>query len=359
MAQASAAEQVQALRVARIETSSRYNYQRGNVRFLQYLYKEKRELLTESFLAGVADRDVGPTDDYIMGILSPPVQLDQPPVKFADITVQEFMEFIVTLRLRNGQKPSVSTLAGYRSSFWNLFKDFEVAMPQPLGVELTNYFSGLRKVKAKEIAKGEASIKIGKDALPFSIYRWMCNKFLAYPGKTTEAIFALLALILCWNLMCRVGNGVGICLEHMEWVEDSLVIYFAHMKNDQTGDKMRFPRHVYANPLMPEICPILALGIYLLCLGPIDTAELLLFPGRNQYERYYNILKRTLTSNAEELKALGKTPENLASHSARKGAATFCSSGTTAPPSKAAIHIRGGWHQEGQDDTYLLLRKCW
>ena len=47
----------------------------------------------------------------------------------------------------------------------------------------------------------------------------------------------------------------------MEWKEDSLQIFFSQMKNDQMAEKPRDPRHVYANPLMPEICPILALAI--------------------------------------------------------------------------------------------------
>jgi hypothetical protein len=32
------------------------------------------------------------------------------------------------------------------------------------------------------------------------------------------------------------------------------------MKNDQSGERPRDPRHIYANPLMPEVCPILSLG---------------------------------------------------------------------------------------------------
>ena len=36
-----------------------------------------------------------------------------------------------------------------------------------------------------------------------------------------------------------------------------MVITYARQKNDQEGKNTAFPRHVYANPTQPEICPIL------------------------------------------------------------------------------------------------------
>jgi hypothetical protein len=41
---------------------------------------------------------------------------------------------------------------------------------------------------------------------------------------------------------------------------EDFIVFFAHMKNDQVEND-RDPRHAYANPTMPEICPIAALGI--------------------------------------------------------------------------------------------------
>ncbi|OWZ03583.1 hypothetical protein PHMEG_00024660 [Phytophthora megakarya] len=50
------------------------------------------------------------------------------------------------------------------------------------------------------------------------------------------------------------------------------------MKNDQSGDRPRDPRHVYANPLQPTICPILALAIYWTTFT-FDADANRLFPG--------------------------------------------------------------------------------
>jgi hypothetical protein len=63
--------------------------------------------------------------------------------------------------------------------------------------------------------------------------------------------------------MSRAGNAFSICCDHIEWTEDALAIYFAHMKNDQCGERPRNSRYVYANPLMPEV-------YHVLCLGQLD-----------------------------------------------------------------------------------------
>lgn len=49
------------------------------------------------------------------------------------------------------------------------------------------------------------------------------------------------------------------------------------MKNDQTGTESNAPRHIYANPLMPEICPILALGLYLVVNPDVVGGQI--YPG--------------------------------------------------------------------------------
>jgi hypothetical protein len=93
--------------------------------------------------------------------------------------------------------------------------------------------------------------------------------------------------------MCRASNTLSIQFDHIEFKEDALCIYFARMKNDQLGERPKDPRHVYANPILPEVCPLLALGMYWLCFG-FSKEEGALFPGSNQYERFRKILYRTL-----------------------------------------------------------------
>ena len=154
--------------------------------------------------------------------------------------------------------------------------------------------------------------------------------------------------------MCRVGNAVNICWSHLSWHEDALAVYFAHMKNDQTGERPRDARHVYANPLNPVICPILSLAIYMVCF-PLDVSIPQMFPGGKQDDRYSKCLGRLLreTIAAEELQRRGMQPDDIGTHSTRKGSATYCASGTTAAPPTAAVCLRAGWSMPGVMNTYL------
>jgi hypothetical protein len=65
-----------------------------------------------------------------------------------------------------------------------------------------------------------------------------------------EYIFSHTFMVLCWNLMCK--SAVSICYSHMEWRNDALEVFFAHMKNDQNGERPRDARHIYANPMCPS-----------------------------------------------------------------------------------------------------------
>ncbi|OWY92648.1 hypothetical protein PHMEG_00038264, partial [Phytophthora megakarya] len=93
-------------------------------------------------------------------------------------------------------------------------------------------------------------------------------------------LFGHLFLLVCWNLMCRVKSAENIRHAHLAWREDSTIIYFAHMKNDQDGNRPRDPRSVYANPIIPEICPVLGFGIYFAVLGFWQDGKLLLLLDR-------------------------------------------------------------------------------
>jgi hypothetical protein len=128
---------------------------------------------------------------------------------------------------------------------------------------------------------------------------------------------------------------------HMEWKEDALCVYFAHQKNDQMGERPRDPRHIYANPLIPEICPILALGLYWLAnddfrdVAPGGNAPL--FRGQNQYERFRSALSSFMDTPSikRALESYSLYSNDVGCHSIRKGASTYTSSGSTHCPSHA------------------------
>lgn len=181
-----------------------------------------------------------------------------------------------------------------------------------------------------------------------------------------EHAFAHLMIVLSWNLMCRISNAIAVQFCQLDWIEDALGITYAKQKNDQFHEKgnAHDPRHIYANPYNPEICPILALGLYWL-LVPVEvnaTNESLLFPGKDQDDWYRKILQTFLSSEEgkKQLAEHGLVVSDIGSHSTRKGSSTFVSSGSTSSPSSVAIAIRAGWTMGGVEARYLRYvgRRC-
>lgn len=95
--------------------------------------------------------------------------------------------------------------------------------------------------------------------------------------------------------------------------------------------------------------------------GTIKVAIALVIPDMympthcSQYDRFRRCWIRLLDQDdvSAELQRQGLNSTKLGTHSMRKGAATFCSSGSTACPSSTAVHLRAGWLLGGVQNTYL------
>jgi hypothetical protein len=239
----------------RLAPRSRDAYRSSSIRFLSWMYECKRELLPPTFqTALIIGSDGVPTQESIQQALASKIA----PLHFEQITAKDFMTWIMALKDDDGLYFKFTTYGTHRSAFASLYGEFNVIMPLDMKQGIANRFSGLKKRIARQISNGYGEIKEGKDPLPFSLFRRIALEMMH--GTARDLIFARTFMLLSWNLMSRAANTVSICYSHLEWGEDALRVYFAHMKNDQGGSKPRDPRHVYANPLAPEICPILALG---------------------------------------------------------------------------------------------------
>lgn len=259
--------------------------------------------------------------------------------------------FICSAERQDETRSSLTVFNTRRSAVSFLFRIFgRGGFPVGATVEIQNSFKGLKRVLVQEKAQsGTAKVQEGKEALKFGLYRYLNRKLL--DSTERDAIFTHCYQTLSWNLMCRAGNTADIKYLHLRWDEDSLGVYFAQMKNDKDGDRPKDARHVYANPVLPEICPILALGLYFLVFG-FDAKGCSLFSGTSQYNRYLKQLRRLLNREEEELSSNGLQPSDLGTHSTRKGAASYTSSGTTSCPPIIAITLRAGWTMSKIESTY-------
>lgn len=127
---------------------------------------------------------------------------------------------------------------------------------------------------------------------------------------------------LSWNLFARSHSVASLMFVHFDWQDDCLVITVPRHKGDQEGARI-FPVHVYANPLMPTICPILSLALYVFCstLHADTCNEWKLFAGAHTEGKFSNWLHELVEDlhrqvNRFESELVG-TPSEVGTHSFR------------------------------------------
>ena len=154
--------------------------------------------------------------------------------------------------------------------------------------------------------------------------------------------------------MKRAENCVNANISNIYITNDSLVFEFAKSKGHQKGEDHVGPWHVYANPFKPWMCPLLSLARYLCCYPSVLRGNVPLFEGGDCYNTYSKQFSDMLNDLREPLKALGYSPEDLGTHSSRKGVGTHCTSGCTVSPPIVALCLRVGWALGGVKDKYLF-----
>jgi hypothetical protein len=155
-------------------------------------------------------------------------------------------------------------------------------------------------------------------------------------------------------LLLLSSNTGRLHLDHLKWQDDSLVVHFAHQKNDQEGKLAAFHRHLLCNPLNKYVCPVFALSLWLALNEEMTMSGGPLFPGSNQQLWFNKLCWLFLNEHSQLVHACGCDPDLIGVHSFRKGALTFLSSGSTAGPTSGTIHQRAGWSQGKVNDTYIF-----
>ncbi|KAL7572574.1 hypothetical protein ACA910_000392 [Epithemia clementina (nom. ined.)] len=143
-------------------------------------------------------------------------------------------------------------------------------------------------------------------------------------------------------------------MSDIHWITfGSLEIFFGHSKTHQLGDNSKYPRHIFANPSIPLVCPVLALSMYFCCCFNLpQTHDMQLFPGNLQHDHFKNCLERVLVEHSESLLVLGYQPGDIGTHSIHKGATTFVLSLPGGPP-LTAVCIQGRWMMGSMKDIYM------
>jgi hypothetical protein len=205
---------------------------------------------------------------------------------------------------------------------------------------LENFFAGYERKIADLKQVGEMSLMEGKQPLSFGGYRFIANEAIKQCNDFNQSILAHLFLLLCWNLISRCASVSSLMFNHISWEEDAMVIVFPSHKGDKEG-KHCSPKHVYANPSNPEICPILAFAIYIWTVGFRRTgAKTTVFGETDVIEsRFSKWLRDVCLKNSNELLSMGLVITEIGTHSFRKGISTFLQS-IPGGPSAVSIYLR-------------------
>ncbi|KAH9103827.1 hypothetical protein AeMF1_019931, partial [Aphanomyces euteiches] len=171
---------------------------------------------------------------------------------------EDFLAFIEWTIQNTNNKPG--TLCGYRSALRDWYKQKKAPYPVEFDDDMKEIFQGIRRVHAESKQTGDMR-DVGKKPLGFSTYSMACKNSLVL----LDGGFAHLFLTLTWNLMCRSNSTQSVRIEHLSFEEDAIGVTFYKNKTDQTGSKRRDPKHVYAHPLEPNVCVVLAFGVYFAC----------------------------------------------------------------------------------------------
>lgn len=261
-----------------------------------------------------------------------------------------FIMYLLSCSNTRGERLSKNSYYAKRAGLFHLYRSYKEKQSEDFQSELSTLFKGLLRTVAEETQSGNGRITTGKMPLPFDLYAELCQWMME--EGTSAGTFAHLFLVLSWNLACRSSNTKTIHHHHMGWVDDAMKVYFAHMKNDQSGERPRDPRHMYANPFDCRVCPVLAVIMYFLVYPP-SSSDSHLFPGSDQYNRYQKFLRLLLESKREYImQKYGLDIDEIGAHSSRKGASTYMTSGVVGGPGFQAVNIRCGWKMPGVTDTY-------
>ena len=212
---------------------------------------------------------------------------------------------------------------------------------------------------ASKRRRGVMKHKDGKSKYNLQGYVELCKFFIKMRpigNRYTwmEGLFAQLFTKLSANTIGRSDNIDDLRLELMDWENDNMTLKFCTTKSDQTGERTSEVKRLFANPFMPETCVIYGLGIYTWCKRR-NPGDQLLFDGKDQNKRYYNILMHAVETIPEHID-LGCSRSDIGTRSNRKFAESSSASKVDGP-SRTQVCIRAGQSVGRSQDCYMFTEE--
>ncbi|DAZ99857.1 TPA: hypothetical protein N0F65_008600, partial [Lagenidium giganteum] len=280
LAQATIEEQVAAIRKNVVEPKSRDVYHASAVRFVAWMHIYRLEMMTSTFSALLTATSAQPARAQM------------------DVAINRNPEIApIQFDLRDAK-----TLIGYNDS--------------AIKGRVACIFLWSQAPSSLKHRGRERAMQGWESPLPFSVYHHLAKKMLASTGR--GMLFGRAFMIMSWNLMLRAANTLAIIRTERVLCSDEE----RSIRRASTGSKTCTSRYMQIQYI------------------PSDRK---LFPGSRQYNRFNSVLDRALKQAEAEMHTRGMQLDAFGSHSIRKGAASYCSSGSTI----------AGWALGGVQDRYL------
>ena len=336
----------------KLNHATRVQYLSGNTAFIIFLFENYPEVLIPHFLESYKSVKEVEEKKLFVKFVKESLEMSRVcPIDIKAFKVEVFMTYLLSLKRSDGNFFSYSCYDGKRSALMHLFSESGIVFDMKSKIELSDMMVGLKKSIAKENSKKGLRTVEGKEHMTFDVYKLTCQ--LLVEDGSPECIFCLCFLTLQWNLISRSEATESISFSQMTWESDHLKIYFARHKSDQIGLNKDEARHVYSNPCCPVVCPVRALASYCLAFPLVFIDGGKLFPGSDQKSRFGKSLHKILNNNKDLYHAKHVDPEELGTHSIRKGAATYCCAGVHPGPPIVSVCLRAGWTIGRVKERYL------
>jgi hypothetical protein len=249
-----------------------------------------------------------------------------------------------------GKIRAYGTLQSYISAIKFFYEERGVTLPTEMKRNIVCWMDGYKRKIVELRGIGVMKNKEGKLPLSNLQYSRLCELSLfAVVTRAVSSAFVHVFMILCWNLFARSCSVSDLYFHHLSWETDALVIDMSKHKADQTGERIT-PKHVYANPYQPAVCPILALALHVFSnafrVDGVNKDKIFLSTGS------YDIFCKWFALALRALSNLGFQPEDFGTHSFRKGITSFVS-GFIGGPGIISIFLRAGWSCGAVQDRYL------
>lgn len=269
--------------------------------------------------------------------------------KLSDVDPKELLKIIHKDSFHSdGRMKTKASPEKFRNSLVNYYNKRKLDIPSEIDVDLAQFIKGRGAEVATAKMNGELKATEGKDVLEYSTY-----KAIARASMEDDYIDGHLFFLMLWNMSCRGDTTHNMHLSHIHWRNDSLLIHIPKSKNHQRGAE-RGEEHkfsVYANPLNPEACVLLALGIKLLTTSIVQENAPLYRP--TEKDHFARWLEKQVELHEREQSEL-QPRSDLGVQSVRKGSLTY-SLAFPGAASTISTLLRAGYLLGGVLPRYVAL----